>query len=178
MKAQRLQPFVAIVLLTAIVFVTQGCGDSGAPSDAKSEVRATHLQRLQFYLDADAANFAASFAPGAVDLDGGLTGTGELPAEFFTAAFWQSFFQGAQFQSQFAGKSIADVVDAASTRILSRAEAESEFGLDLGFQGTSFRMQADDMVAFTEPAQNSPLFDGWFAVYRRIGGNWLVVGLD
>jgi hypothetical protein len=178
MKIRSRMHLVAIVFVTAMVFAFQGCGDSVAPSDGKSEARATHLARLQLYLDADAVGYAASFYPGAVDLGGGSTGTGALPAEFFTAGFWQAVFQGAQFQAQFAGKSMAEVVNEASTRVLSKTEAEGEFGPDLGFQGTSFRMQADDLVAYTEPTQNSPLVDGWFGVYRRIEGSWLVVGVD
>ena len=168
----------ALLVLIAIGGVVQSCGDPVAPSDGKSEVRDAHLQRLQLFLDADAEGYVASFAPGAVDIGGGPTGTGELPDEFFTAEHWESVFQSSHFQAQFAGKSIADVVDPTSTQVLSKAEAESEFGSDLGFEGTSFRMQDGDMVAFTEPTQNSPLFDVWFGVYRRIGGKWLVVALD
>jgi hypothetical protein len=155
-------------ILAAVVRALEGCD---------SEVRDVHLRRLQLFLDGDARRFPDGFAAGAVDLGGGQSGNGQLPAAFFTPQYWESEFRRPQYLADFAGKAIEDIVNAASTRVLSKAQAEAEFGPTLG-SATGFSMRDGDLLALTEPAAGSPLTDGWFAVYRRIAGQWLVVALD
>lgn len=39
-------------------------------------------------------------------------------------------------------------------------------------------MQEADILANAPAAANSPFSDGWFAIYRRIDNEWLIVAID
>ncbi len=70
------------------------------------------------------------------------------------------------------GKPVDEVVDVSATVVLTKAETG-----DLQTR-TTFRMREGDMNVYTPPKPESPLFNGWFAIYRKIGRNWRVVALD
>src|SRR5262245_26066284 len=169
-----------LVALHAFTLILTACGTKPAtqtttelppPVDLKAEVTAAHVARLEDFLAERAEAFAASLAPGAVDLGGGSTGTGVLPAEYFTAIYWRDFMNREQF-APLRGKSAADVADLSATVVLTKAET------GVVQRRTPFIMLEGDMKVFTPPKPGSPLFDGWFAIYRKIDGVWRVVALD
>ena len=174
---------LGIVALQVVTSILVGC-ESDSPTettqpqtvDPKVEVRAVHIARLADFLAERADEFAASLAPGAMDLGGGPTGTGVLPPEFFTAEYWRTRMNSSAFD-ELRGKTVEEVVDVRATVALTKAEAEAAYGANLG-GGTGFRMIEGDVYVFTPPKTGSPLFDGWFAIYRKIEGKWRVVALD
>jgi hypothetical protein len=162
------------LLIIAIVVTSCGSdGDSTAGPDTKAEVEAAHLGYLDAYLDQAAERFAMRLAPGAVDLGGG-----QIDPQLFCPAHWDSVFDTEGFDAEFGGKEIEDVVDLATTRVLTKTEAEAEFGPELGDNAASFEMRSGDMLAFTLPAKGSPLTEAWGGIYRRLDGTWRVVATD
>jgi len=170
---------VACALLSLLIS-TSGCGDSctsppPCPADAKVEVAALHMLYLKYFLEGDAQHFVARFAPSAVDLGGGLHGDGSLDASFFTVAHWDSLFKSPEFVARFGGKSVEDVVDVSSIRVLTKGEAQEEGRI---WWRVDFTMCEGDMYARIPALSGSALMDTWFAIYRKIGDTWLVVALD
>ena len=172
--------FPLVFLQVTTVALLLGCDEDStmAPpvpvQDSKAEVTAAHIARLADFLAERADAFAASLAPGAIDLGGGPTGTGRLPPEYFTAEYWQAFMSSTQFDP-YRGKEVNDLVDPASTQAVTKVETEAMFGPNFG--APRFTLMDGDMVVLT-PGKSGSQLDAWFGVYRKIDGKWLVVALD
>ena len=172
---------LAACTILILMIGTSGCGDDistkpfTCPENAKAEVGALHVLYLQYFLDGDAQHFVARYAPSAVDLGGGPHGDGSIDAEFFTVAYWESFFASPQFVSSFGGKSIDDLVDVSSMLVLTRREAQKQGAI---WWSVDFKMSECDMYAIIPAVSGSPLTEDWFAIYRKVGDTWLVVALD
>jgi hypothetical protein len=152
------------------------CGDDDAakptPTDPKAEVLAVHYQRLTDFLAEDAAAFVSHLDPSCRDIGGGSSGDGILSPEFFTAAYWQTFFAGPRF-APFRGQGIDDLIDRSTAQVWTKAEAEAR----ISNWGSIFRMLEGDLLVNVHPRPSSPL-DGWFGIYRKTSGRWLLVALD
>ena len=119
---------VAFLVLTSIA----GC-DRMNVEDAKAQVRELHERRLQYLLDRDAASFVATLGPEVVDLGGGASGTGELPREYYSVAYWQEWFASEEFNRVMAGKTLGQLVRINDALVYTYPEVK-EKGLD-GFRG-------------------------------------------
>jgi hypothetical protein len=171
---------VAACAVLLLIISALGCGDSctsppSCPADAKAEVAALHVLYLEYFLDGDAQHYVARFAPFAVDLGGRRHGDGSIDARFFTEAYWESVFTSPDFVARFGGKSVDDVVDVSSIRVLTKCEAEEEGRI---WWHVDFEMSEGDLYAGIPRVAGSALTDTWFAIYRKTGDTWLVVALD
>jgi hypothetical protein len=165
--------FAAVLMLMPVT----GCGGMNV-EEAKSQVRELHEKRLQYLLDKDAQSLVAMFGPEVVDLGGGASGTGEMPSEYYTAAYWQEWFASESYDRVFAGKTVNQLVNVNNAEAYTYAEIQ-EMGLDEDFgKGTLYKPGDDDIWISFPPAEGSPLNDGWFGVYRKLDGKWKLVGID
>lgn len=172
-------PTRRVVACMALVLLAAGCGDNIEfdAEQARAEARETHLAFLDAFLDADAERFVSFLSPDAVDLGGGQTGTGELPPAFFTVERWERYFASEAYNQVFHGESAEEVLDVDATQVWFfseiRAMSRHYFGED-----TIFEPLEDDVWVLTPPPRSAPFRGSWFAVYRKIGDQWRVVGLD
>lgn len=152
-----------------------------APVDPVAEATAVHFRWLQYFLDADAEGFVSLISPDAVDIGGGEKGDGALIEGYLTAAYWEELFTTKrEYVKSMKGRTIDELLLRDSTvAVTVRKGANDSLVIDPPFRRPRFlTVEAGDILIYTDHPPGSPLIDGWFGVYRKIDGEWKVVGFD
>jgi hypothetical protein len=152
-----------------------------APPDPVAEATAVHFRWLQYFLDADAAGFVSVISPDAVDIGGGEKGDGALTEGYLTVAFWEEFFTTKkEYVREMKGRPIEELLlrDSTVAVVVRKGENDSLI-IDRPFRSSRFlKVEEGDVLIHTYHPPGSPLVDGWSGVYRKIDGEWKVVGFD
>jgi hypothetical protein len=146
-------------------------GCAGGPDLLREDVQA------EVFSSTSSELYVTYFAPDAVDLGGGSTGTGRLPSGYLTVEYWQEEFMTQQHIDNIEGKTLDQLFDLDATVVYTFAEVEA-MDSDYFGKSTPYVPQDDDMWIATPWLPDSGRSEDVFAVYRNVDGNWKVVGID
>jgi len=159
---------------------TQQSVSTPATSSPKEEVEAVHKQNLQYILTGDIKGIAEAYSSSYLDLGGGPTGDGKVQLD---EAYWSKVFLSGKLQA-IQIKTTEELVNISSTTILSYSEMTTSknylslLEVDPNKNRVGFIPHDGDILIIYPPQKGSPLYDGFWGIYRKEGGRWKIVASD
>ncbi|MFT7616157.1 MAG: hypothetical protein ACI8Y7_000986 [Candidatus Woesearchaeota archaeon] len=169
--------YVFLLIVLAAIFVS-GCVASIDLSGLSPEeqVEFMHKQNLQYLLDGNEKAMANAYSENYRDMGGGPNGDGTT--NIHTVEYWKTVTSNDRFD-EIRAKSIEELVDLSSIQISTYPNIENRnSGFICENSRITFSCEVGDIFIAFPPTEDSPLFDGWFGVYRQINNEWKIVAGD
>jgi len=162
-----------IYSLLILGLIVSGCSSSRDLSPEK-QVGLIHKQNLQYIIDGNAKGIASAYSENYRDMGGGPNGDGTT--NLHETKYWKSIFSEGAFSDI---GPIEEVVNLSRVRIYTYPDVDEKYSNFICKNAKiTFTCNAGDVFAAFPPVRNSPLHDGWSAVYRKVGNKWKIVAGD